>query len=65
MSIGNHAFDDIPDCSAPLFEDVDFTFQSIMVEEVADKTTATDTWHEIAPQPLPVPPDPIRLVVPA
>jgi type VI secretion system secreted protein Hcp len=46
-------------------EDVEFTFQSIMVEDLADKTTATDTWHEIAPQPLPVPPEPIRPVVPA
>ena len=31
-------------------EDVELTFQSIMVEDVADKTTATDDWHEISPQ---------------
>jgi type VI secretion system secreted protein Hcp len=44
-------------------EDVELTFQSIMVEDVADKTTATDDWHEISP--LPVVPAPIRPTVPA
>ena len=44
-------------------EDVELTFQSIMVEDVADKTTATDDWHEISPQP--VIPAPIRPSVPA
>lgn len=38
-------------------EDVELTFQSIMVEDVAGTTTATDNWHETSPQPVPVRPE--------
>jgi type VI secretion system secreted protein Hcp len=42
-------------------EDVELTFQSITVEDLSDKMTATDDWHEtIAPQGQPVIPQPIR-----
>jgi type VI secretion system secreted protein Hcp len=45
-------------------EDVEFTFQSIKVEDVADKVTATDDWHEISPQGQPVIAQPVRPIVP-
>ena len=34
-------------------EEVEFTFQSILVEDVVGKTTASDDWHEISPPPPP------------
>ena len=50
-------------------EDVEFTFQSIKVEDIAGSTVASDNWQEVAPQPQqPVPPvlrEPIRPVLPA
>lgn len=36
-------------------EDVEFTFQSISVEDVADKSQAADNLHDISPTPLPTP----------
>jgi len=49
-------------------EDVELTFQSITVEDIADKTTATDDWQAvegIAADPQPVLRAPIRPVAPA
>ena len=45
-------------------EDVELTFQSIKVEDVADKVTATDEWHEISPEGQPVLAQPVRSIVP-
>ncbi|HEV8098016.1 MAG TPA: type VI secretion system tube protein TssD [Gaiellaceae bacterium] len=45
-------------------EDVALTFQSIKVEDVADKVTATDDWHEIAGQPVAQPARPIVSIQP-
>jgi type VI secretion system secreted protein Hcp len=44
-------------------EDVEFTFQSIKVEDLAGKTTATDQW--LSPQRQPEVGEPIRPVVPS
>jgi type VI secretion system secreted protein Hcp len=47
-------------------EEVEVAFQSIMIEDVADKTTATDNWHDVAsPQPQPMVREPIRPIAPA
>jgi type VI secretion system secreted protein Hcp len=51
-------------------EDLELTFQSIMVEDVADKTTVSDNFHqEVAtpqqPQPVPVLREPVRPIAPA
>jgi type VI secretion system secreted protein Hcp len=59
-------YDRTQPAGAPLFghevEDVEFTFQSIQVEDVADKTMAADNFHDVAPSPAPSPaPQPITI----
>ena len=53
-------------------EDVEFTFQSITVEDVAGKSTAGDNVRDISPEPQPLPQpqplpirEPVRPIAPA
>ena len=62
----NSFFDRTTPTSTPFagheLEDVEFAFQSIQVEDVADKTTAADNFHDVAPAPTPAPtPQPIPI----
>jgi type VI secretion system secreted protein Hcp len=43
-------------------EDVEFTFRSIMVEDLADKMTASDNWHDVAQPSQPMTREPVRPV---